>query len=118
MFICIDKATAVRMYDKVSVHWQQHLAKLKDHLPQTTGEEHDGLVEKIDFMSMDIEGAQMEALAGFTIEEHKPELVCIEAYAPDRDKILAFFQNHGYERIDRYLEHDQVNWYFTPKRGS
>ena len=50
MFICIDKATAIRMYDKVSVQWQQHLAQLKGHLPQTVGEEHQGLVEKIAFM--------------------------------------------------------------------
>jgi type I restriction enzyme R subunit len=29
MFVCIDKATAVRMYDKVQAHWQDELAVLK-----------------------------------------------------------------------------------------
>ncbi len=74
-------------------------------------------VEKLDFLSMDIEGAQLEALAGFSIEKHKPELVCIEAYAPARPEILKYFVSHGYERLDQYLEHDKVNWYFAPKRG-
>src|SRR6056297_1276759 len=29
MMVCIDKATAVRMYDKVRAHWAAHLKKLK-----------------------------------------------------------------------------------------
>ena len=69
----------------------------------------------IDFVSMDIEGAQMQALAGFDIDRYKPELICIEAYQPDRKPILDFFEEHGYERIERYLQHDRINWYFTPK---
>jgi type I restriction enzyme, R subunit len=33
MVICIDKATAVRMYDKVRKHWKAYLADLKAELP-------------------------------------------------------------------------------------
>ena len=29
MVVCIDKATAVRMYDKVQAHWQAEIARLK-----------------------------------------------------------------------------------------
>ena len=29
MMVCIDKATAVRMYDKVQAHWQAEIARLK-----------------------------------------------------------------------------------------
>lgn len=50
MVISIDKATAVRMYDKVAAHWQIHLHELKARLPETTGDEHAGLTEKIAFM--------------------------------------------------------------------
>ena len=70
-------------------------------------------VEKIDFLSMDIEGFQLTALKGFDIQKYRPELVCIEAYRPDRPEILAWFEERGYRRIERYLEHDQLNWYFT-----
>jgi len=38
MVISIDKATAVRMYDKVQRAWQQHLAALQSRLTTTTGD--------------------------------------------------------------------------------
>lgn len=71
-------------------------------------------VESIDLLSMDIEGHEPEALAGFDIARFAPELVVIEAGA-NRAELLAWFEQHGYERIDRYLEHDEVNWYFRPR---
>jgi len=74
-------------------------------------------VEKIDLLSMDIEGHEPEALAGFDIERFAPELVVIEA-GFHRDDLLAYFERHGYERIDRYLAHDEANWYFTPRAES
>lgn len=74
-------------------------------------------IEEIDFLSMDIEGHEPAALAGFDIERFGPELVCIEAPA-EPDAVLGYFDEHGYERIDRYLEHDTVNWYFQPREGT
>ena len=71
-------------------------------------------VTEIDFLSMDIEGHEPAALAGFDIERFAPELVCIEA-PQNPDPILNYFEQHGYRRIDRYLEFDQVNWYFQPR---
>lgn len=47
MMVCIDKATAVRMYDKVKAHWQTVLAELKGQLRTTTGEDRAALEEKI-----------------------------------------------------------------------
>ncbi len=70
-------------------------------------------ISKIDFLSMDIEGGELKALSGFDIERFKPELVCIEA-AKLRDKIVNYFTGYGYERIDKYLEYDNINWYFKP----
>ncbi|MEE2673165.1 MAG: FkbM family methyltransferase [Myxococcota bacterium] len=74
-------------------------------------------VSKIDFLSMDIEGFQMTALKGFDIQKYQPDLVCIEAYYEDRAKIKAWFEERGYRRIDRYLERDSINWYFSPMSG-
>ena len=51
MVVCIDKATAVRMYDKVSVRWKVHLGQLLSRLPEIEGEAHEGLKEKINFMA-------------------------------------------------------------------
>ncbi|MCH2187968.1 FkbM family methyltransferase [Myxococcota bacterium] len=71
-------------------------------------------VHKIDFLSMDIEGHEPAALAGFDIKKFAPELVCIEA-PQDPGPILEYFEQNGYRRIDRYQAFDQVNWYFQPE---
>jgi len=73
-------------------------------------------VTKIDHLTIDIEGAEPGALAGFDIERFKPELVCIEGGRVHGDLYLEYFGKHGYERIDRYLDYDEVNWYFRRTR--
>jgi FkbM family methyltransferase len=72
-------------------------------------------ITEIDFLSMDIEESEPPALAGFDIERFRPELVCIEASPSIREALLAYFGAHGYERIDRYLAADSINWYFRPR---
>ena len=76
-------------------------------------------VESIDFMSMDIEGGEPKALAGFDIDRFKPRLVCIEAGRPEtkrRRLIAAYFDAHGYRRITEYeAPSSDPNWYLTPR---
>jgi len=50
MVISIDKATAVRMHDKVQKHWKGHLLKLKAKLPGAQEGERLELVDAITFM--------------------------------------------------------------------
>lgn len=50
MMVCIDKATAVRMYDKVQAHWKDHLGKLKAQLKTATGDSRDAIKETIQLM--------------------------------------------------------------------
>ena len=87
------------------------------HVPMTTLNKllDTNGVARIDFLSMDIEGAEPPALAGFDIERFKPQLVCIETKPPNRDQILKYFTDHGYRRLERYLPYDKTNWYFKPK---
>jgi len=73
-------------------------------------------VEKIDFLSMDIEGSEPPALRGFDIERYRPDLVCIEVSLRTADKIAPYFEEHGYERIMDYEKYDAVNWYYRPKK--
>jgi len=70
-------------------------------------------ISKIEFLSMDINGGELKALAGFDIDRFKPEFVCIEAAG---SPILDYFEKHGYERIEEYREYDTNNSYFRPKR--
>lgn len=71
-------------------------------------------VTRIDLLSMDIEQGEPAALAGFDIERFAPKLVCIEHLPEVQDAILEYFGKHRYRRIERYLEYDGANWYFTP----
>jgi FkbM family methyltransferase len=72
-------------------------------------------VSKIDFLSMDIEGAELLALAGFDIDRFHPELACIESKPANRDGILKYFAVHNYEWLERYFQYDEHNYYFAPK---
>ena len=73
-------------------------------------------MDKLDFISIDIERSAPLALAGFDIQRFRPELVCIEASRGReyRRSLQAYFAERGYERIDEYLPHDGINWYFRP----
>ena len=71
-------------------------------------------IDRIDFVSMDIELAEPQALAGFDIDRFKPALVCIEAHPDVRQQILDYFAQHGYVVIGKYLRADSKNLYFHP----
>ena len=72
-------------------------------------------VSKIDFLTMDIEGAELLALAGFDIDRFHPELACIESKPANREGIKKYFADHNYEWLERYFEFDEHNYYFAPK---
>lgn len=72
-------------------------------------------IDRIDLLSMDIEGSEPTALAGFDLRRYRPRLVVIEAAPHVQDLITRYFEDREYERIDAYLERDSVNWYFKPR---
>ena len=77
-------------------------------------------IERIDFLSMDIELHEPAALKGFTIERFAPRLVCIEAHPQVRQEILEFFAAHDYVVVGKYLRADGENLWFEPaaRRGT
>lgn len=72
-------------------------------------------VTKVDFVSLDIEGFELEALEAFDIERYRPDLLCVEVQTRTRDRLLAYFASHGYEPIEQYRQADPVNLYFRPR---
>ncbi len=50
MMVCIDKATAVRMYDKVQTHWKAEIARLKAVLGPAHGDAREALIARIHLM--------------------------------------------------------------------
>jgi hypothetical protein len=71
-------------------------------------------VSRIDFLTMDIELAEPQALAGFSIDRFKPRLVCIEAHEPVRQQILDYFAKHDYVIVGKYWLVDRENFWFAP----
>ena len=71
-------------------------------------------IDKVDFLSMDIELHEPKALKGFDIDRFKPSLVCIEALLPVRQQILNYFAAHGYVLVGKYVWVDLENLYFAP----
>ena len=71
-------------------------------------------ITKVDFLSMDINGAEPIALAGFDIERFAPALVAVEASPHRYDELRDYFAQHGYVRLEDYLQYDPINWYYVP----
>jgi FkbM family methyltransferase len=69
-------------------------------------------VDRVDFVSLDIEGSEPEALEGFDIDRYRPELLCVEIQTYTRGRVFAYFASHGYQPIEPYRNHDEVNTYF------
>jgi len=66
--------------------------------------------DKIDFISIDTEGTELDVLKGFDIEKWKPRLFVIENNFDDND-IEIYLNMYGYKRDMRI----EVNDYYIPK---
>ncbi len=84
MYVAIDKATAVRMYDLVETEWARYLAELEDRLATTPELERPHLESLIKFMhstdrAVVVSQAQNEiadmAKAGLDIAKHRKRIV-------------------------------------------
>jgi len=62
----------------------------------------------INFMSMDIEGGEFEALKGFPFDKYKIGALAIEHgfREPKRSDIKALMENHGYKRLYSLVQDD------------
>jgi FkbM family methyltransferase len=62
---------------------------------------------RIDFVSIDVEGAELEVLQGFSLERHRPTLVLVEDGVRNLDKHRAMTAR-GYKLVKRTVLN---NWY-------
>jgi FkbM family methyltransferase len=71
-------------------------------------------VETIDLLSMDIEGAEPDALAGLDLSRFAPELACVEVGSPAVGLAVAEqFAVAGCAEIAAYRAIDAINRYYT-----
>ena len=72
-------------------------------------------VAHVDFLSLDIEGAEPAALAGFSIGRFQPGLACVEIHSAEHGRAISeYFTLHGYREIIAYRAIDGINRYFAP----
>jgi FkbM family methyltransferase len=71
-------------------------------------------VSRIDFLSIDVEGAEAAVLAGFDLRRYRPALVCVEVDKPGRERIFAAFGAAGYRELEAYRGVNEWNAFFTP----
>ena len=67
---------------------------------------------------MDIELAEPQALAVFSIERFRPRLVAVEAHPPIRQQLLDYFTRHQYSLVGKYWRVDSENFWFAPVAAS
>jgi len=103
MMVCIDKATAVRMYDKVQAHWEAYREELEGRLKTATEDERPVLEAQIDLMkTTDMavvvsqgqnELSELDA-KGLDIRPHRKRLVTEdldEKFKDDKDPLRLVF---------------------------
>lgn len=69
----------------------------------------------IHFISLDIEGAELEALKGFPFDRHKIGALAVEHNdeEPKRTQIEELMRRHGYRRVHSWFQDD----FYLPERG-
>jgi methyltransferase FkbM-like protein len=75
-------------------------------------------VAAFDFLSMDIELAEPQGLAGLDIQRFHPTLAVVEAHPEVRQRILDYFAANHYGVVGKYLRVDPVNLWFMPLGSS
>ena len=72
-------------------------------------------VAHVDFLSLDIEGAEPAALAGFSIGRFQLALACVEMHSAEHGRSIAeYFTLRGYREVTAYRAMDGINRYFAP----
>jgi hypothetical protein len=61
---------------------------------------HSTKVDSIDFISIDVEGYEIDVLRGFSIEKYRPRLLLLEDFADDNAR-HRYMRDHGYKRVRR-----------------
>jgi FkbM family methyltransferase len=66
-------------------------------------------VEQIDFLSIDVEGMELQVLKGFSLERHAPRLILLEEHCRNYRKHF-YLRRHGYRLVKR----TQLNNWYVP----
>jgi len=63
---------------------------------------------QIDFLSLDVEGAELEVLNGLDFKKYRPRYVLIETWEQTYKEVVSKMESEGYEWIDTYTHNDYL----------
>ncbi|MEN9283923.1 MAG: hypothetical protein RLZZ179_1416 [Verrucomicrobiota bacterium] len=64
--------------------------------------------QKIDLLSLDLEGYEIEALKGWNFERHRPSYILIEVWSVSIETMDNLMKSNFYERVDQLSIHDYL----------
>jgi FkbM family methyltransferase len=70
-------------------------------------------IHKIDFMTLDTEGYELDVLHGLNLHKYKPTYLLVEIYENNKEATINYLINHNYillENITNYNKLDNPGW--------
>lgn len=70
-------------------------------------------ISHIDFLSLDVEGYELEVLRGLNLNKYRPTFMLIELYQKDYAAIVSFLEGHHYtllRNVTNYNTQDNPHW--------
>ncbi len=107
---------SARMYIlKILSLLKYRLTRIKNKVPVYTLEEllRKNNINKVDFISLDVEGYELEVFKGLNFETISPQYILCEVYIDQYDLILKYLTGKGYEMVENlsnYNKKDFPNW--------
>lgn len=73
--------------------------------------------QQITFLSLDVEGYELEVLDGAKIEKHRPQFVCVEVWSflGHQDQVIEYFIERGYQ-INQFISERDILFEDKKKR--
>lgn len=63
----------------------------------------------IDFMSLDVEGFELDILKGLNLEKYSPTFILIEIYNKDYSNIIQFMHEHNYTCVLNFSNYNRID---------
>ncbi len=65
--------------------------------------------KEIDFMSLDVEGEELNVLQGMNLQVYRPHYILIEIYKDKYNSIMSFMDEHQYECIENFSNYNKTD---------
>ena len=63
----------------------------------------------IDFLSLDVEGHELEVLDGLNLNKYRPNYMLVELWNSNRDDVITFLKMYNYEFVSNYTNYNHLD---------